>query len=225
MTHQQVGKNITIYIFILGLLTSINNSYLNEFNFLSISDIQISGLEDEKNLNLSNSIRNLNLTNILFLENYKIRDIINSENLVENFEVFKKYPSTLYIKISKTEFLARINEYGKNFILGSNGKLIEDNNEASLLPFIFGKPTIDEVLKVKRIFDESKFKYQNIKSLYFFPSKRWDIEINNGPSIKLPHENVKEVLDLIHKIIPNEKLSNIKLIDARIKNQIILNEY
>ncbi len=225
MTHQQVGKNITIYIFILGLLTSINNSYLNEFNFLSISDIQISGLENEKNLNLSNSIRNLNLTNILFLENYKIRDIINSENLVENFEVFKKYPSTLYIKISKTEFLARINEYGKNFILGSNGKLIEDNNEASLLPFIFGKPTIDEVLKVKRIFDESKFKYQNIKSLYFFPSKRWDIEINNGPSIKLPRENVKEVLDLIHKIIPNEKLSNIKLIDARIKNQIILNEY
>jgi len=225
MTHQQVGKNITIYIFILGLLTSINNSYLNEFNFLSISDIQISGLENEKNLNLSNSLRNLNLTNILFLENYKIRDIINSENLVENFEVFKKYPSTLYIKISKTEFLARINEYGKNFILGSNGKLIEDNNEASLLPFIFGKPTIDEVLKVKRIFDESKFKYQNIKSLYFFPSKRWDIEINNGPSIKLPHENVKEVLDLIHKIIPNEKLSNIKLIDARIKNQIILNEY
>jgi len=225
MTHQQIGKNITIYIFILGLLTSINNSYLNEFNFLSISDIQISGLEDEKNLNLSNGIRNLNLTNILFLENYKIREIINSENLVENFEVFKKYPSTLYIKISKTEFLARINEYGKNFILGSNGKLIEDNNEASLLPFIFGKPTIDEVLKVKRIFDESKFKYQNIKSLYFFPSKRWDIEINNGPSIKLPHENVKEVLDLIHKIIPNEKLSNIKLIDARIKNQIILNEY
>ncbi len=225
MTHQQVGKNITIYIFILGLLTSINNSYLNEFNFLSISDIQISGLENEKNLNLSNSLRNLNLTNILFLENYKIRDIINSENLVENFEVFKKYPSTLYIKISKTEFLARINEYGKNFILGSNGKLIEDNNEASLLPFIFGKPTIDEVLKVKRIFDESKFKYQNIKSLYFFPSKRWDIEINNGPSIKLPRENVKEVLDLIHKIIPNEKLSNIKLIDARIKNQIILNEY
>jgi len=131
----------------------------------------------------------------------------------------------LYIKISKTEFLARINEYGKNFILGSNGKLIEDNNDASLLPFIFGKPTLDEVLKVKRIFDESKFKYQNIKSLYFFPSKRWDIEINNGPSIKLPHENVKEVLDLIHKIIPNEKLSNIKLIDARIKNQIILNEY
>jgi len=225
MTHQQVGKNITIYIFILGLLTSINNSYLNEFNFLSISDIQISGLEDEKNLNLSNSIRNLNLTNILFLENYKIREIINSENLVENFEVFKKYPSTLYIKISKTEFLARINEYGKNFILGSNGKLIEDNNDASLLPFIFGKPTLDEVLKVKRIFDESKFKYQNIKSLYFFPSKRWDIEINNGPSIKLPRENVKEVLDLIHKIIPNEKLSNIKLIDARIKNQIILNEY
>jgi len=225
MTHQQVGKNITIYIFILGLLTSINNSYLNEFNFLSISDIQISGLEDEKNLNLSNSIRNLNLTNILFLENYKISEIINSENLVENFEVFKKYPSTLYIKISKTEFLARINEYGKNFILGSNGKLIEDNNDASLLPFIFGKPTLDEVLKVKRIFDESKFKYQNIKSLYFFPSKRWDIEINNGPSIKLPHENVKEVLDLIHKIIPNEKLSNIKLIDARIKNQIILNEY
>ena len=225
MMHQRIGKNITVYLLILGLLTSINNSYLNKLNFPSITDIQISGLENEKNLNLSNNIRNLNLTNIFFLDNYTIRNIINSENLVENFEVFKKYPSSLYIRISKTEFLARINNSGENFILGSNGKFIKDSNEASVLPFIFGKPTIDEVLKVKKVLDESKFKYENIKRLYFFPSKRWDIEINNGPNIKLPQENVKEVLDLIYEIIPTEKLLNIKLIDARIKNQIILNEY
>lgn len=225
MMRQRIGKNIITYLLILGLLTSINNSYLNKFHFSSITDIQISGLENEKNLSLSNNIRDLNLTNIFFLDNYTIRNIINSENLVENFEIFKKYPSSLYIKINKTEFLARINNYGENFILGSNGKFIKDSNEASVLPFIFGKPTIDEVLKVKKILDESKFKYENVKSLYFFPSKRWDIEINNGPNIKLPQENVKEVLDLIYEIIPTEKLLNNKLIDARIKNQIILNEY
>lgn len=225
MTHQRIGKNITIYLLVFGLLTSINNSYLNKFNFPTITDVQISGLENENNLNLSNNIRNLNLTNIFFLDNYTIRNIINSDDLVENFEVFKKYPSSLYIKISKTKFLARINNNGENFILGSNGKFIKDTNNTFVLPFIFGKPTIDEVLKIKKILDESKFKYENIKTLYFFPSKRWDIEINNGPNIKLPQDNIKEVLDLIHEIELSEKFPNIKLIDARIKNQIILNEY
>lgn len=225
MTHQRIGKNITIYLFILGLLTSINNSYLNKFNFPTIADVQISGLENENNLDLSNNIKNLNLENIFFLDDRTIRNIITSNNLVEKFEVFKKYPSSLYINISKTEFLGRINNYGENFILGSNGKFIKDSNNISVLPFIFGKPTINEVLNVKKILDESKFKYENVKTLYFFPSKRWDIEINNGPNIKLPQENIKEVLDLIYEIAPTKKLSNIKLIDARIKNQIILNEY
>ena len=60
--------------------------------------------------------------------------------------------------------------------------------------------------------------------MFFFPSKRWDIEIKNGIIIKLPKSNVKKSLNQSFELLNDEKFKNIKIIDIRIKNQIILNE-
>ena len=60
--------------------------------------------------------------------------------------------------------------------------------------------------------------------MFFFPSKRWDIEIKNGIIIKLPKSNVKKSLNQSFEVLNDEKFKNIKIIDIRIKNQIILNE-
>ena len=60
--------------------------------------------------------------------------------------------------------------------------------------------------------------------MFFFPSKRWDIEIKNGIIIKLPKLNVKKSLNQSFEVLNDEKFKNIKIIDIRIKNQIILNE-
>ena len=47
---------------------------------------------------------------------------------------------------------------------------------------------IKEFFKLKEIIDNSNFDYNEIKKLYFFPSKRWDIETKTGQLIKLPKE-------------------------------------
>ena len=39
------------------------------------------------------------------------------------------------------------------------------------LPFIFGKPSIDEFIKFTNIIDQSKLSFNQVKNLYFFPSK------------------------------------------------------
>ena len=66
------------------------------------------------------------------------------------------------------------------FFIGSNGKFIKNNSLNNQLPFIFGNPTIKEFLNFKEIIDKSKFSYDEIKNLYFFPSKRWDLELKNN---------------------------------------------
>ena len=76
----------------------------------------------------------------------------------------------------------------------------------------------------KKIIDNSKFEYQNIKNLFFFPSKRWDIETNNEIVIKLPKDETEQVLNLIYQMIFNQNFKDIKIIDARIKNQIIIDD-
>ncbi len=164
-------------------------------------------------------IENFNLKNIFIINKIDLKDEIESNTLVENYSIFKRYPSTLDINIEKTKFLAKINKNGQIFYIGSNGKYIKNNTLNNELPFIFGNPEVFEFFKIKQIIDKSKISYTEIKNLYFFPSKRWDIELTDNTIIKLPNDNIDLAFNLVI-----EFLNDHKFIDARIKNQIILND-
>jgi len=222
--HQRKSKNILIYFFLLFLFGSITNIGLYNSKFLNLSKIEISGLDENESKQLKNKIQNLKLKNIFFLNKNKIKNIIELNTLIENYQIFKIYPSNLYIKINKTKLLAKINQSGKIMLLGSNGKLSETISTNQQLPFIFGKPKVEEFLNFKIIIDQSKFSYDEIENFYFFPSKRWDIELKNKIILKLPNEDIKNTLDYLFEFLNNKNLYSSRIIDARINNQIILND-
>ena len=222
--HQRKSKNILIYFFLLFLFGSITNIGLYNSKFLNLSKIEISGLDENESKQLKNKIQNLKLKNIFFLNKNKIKNIIELNNLIENYQILKIYPSNLFIKINKTKLLAKINQSGKIMLLGSNGKLSETISTNQQLPFIFGKPKVEEFLNFKIIIDQSKFSYDEIENFYFFPSKRWDIELKNKIILKLPNEDIKNTLDYLFEFLDNKNLYNSRIIDARINNQIILND-
>ena len=220
---QQKGKRILIYFLLLFLVCSINNIKLNEIKFSNISDIKVLGLGNKNNDILYEKISNLNLGNIFSINEKNLINIIESSNLVEKYDVFKIYPSSLYINIQQTEFLARNNHKGINLIIGSNGKFIKNKTYEDFLPFIFGNPEIKKFLKFKEDIDKSKFKYKDIKNFYYFSTDRWDIELMNNVMIKLPVKNVKKTLDIVFDFLQSD-IDNINIVDARIENQIILND-
>lgn len=222
--HQRKSKNILIYFFLLFLFGSITNTGLYNSKFLNLSKIEISGLDENESRQLKNKIENLKLKNIFFLNENKIKNIIELNTLIENYQILKIYPSNLYIKINKTKLLAKINQSGKIMLLGSNGKLSETISTNQQLPFIFGKPKVEEFLNFKIIIDQSKFSYDEIENFYFFPSKRWDIELKNKIILKLPNEDIKNTLDYLFEFLNNKNLYSSRIIDARINNQIILND-
>jgi cell division protein FtsQ len=222
--HQQKNKKILIYFFLLFLVGSINNININNLKFQNVKNINVNGLENEDNLIISKKIKNLKLDNIYLINKKDINTLIESNNLVEKYFIFKKYPSSLNINIDKTSFLARISKNGKIYDLGSNGKLIENKYSNNQLPFVFGNPEIIEFFNIKKIIDESQIPFEEIESLYFFLSKRWDLELRNNIIIKLPNDNIKESLKLASEFLHNNEFKDIKIIDARIKNQIILND-
>jgi cell division protein FtsQ len=222
--HQRKGKKILAYFFLLLLVGSINNINLIDLKFKKINNINVTGLGDSGNTILLKDIRNLNLNNIFLINRNKIINQIDSNSLVEKYVIFKRYPSSLYVNIKKTKFLARINDNGKIFLVGSNGKLSENDFLNNQLPFIFGKPNINEFLNFKEIIDQSKISYNEIENLYFFSSKRWDLELKNNIIIKLSKNHTKESLELALEFLHSGEFRDIKMIDARIKNQIILND-
>ena len=222
--HQRKSKKILIYFFLLFLVGSINNININNLKFQSVKNINVTGLENEDNSIISKKIKNLKLDNIYLINKKDLNTLIESNNLVEKYFIFKKYPSSLNINIDKTSFLARISKNGKIYDLGSNGKLIENKYSNNQLPLVFGNPEIIEFFNIKKIIDESQISFEEIESLYFFLSKRWDLELRNNIIIRLPNDNIKESLKLASEFLHNNEFKDIKIIDARIKNQIILND-
>ena len=219
---QQKSKKIIIYFFLFLMIGTLNNKNFNSIHFIKINEITIIGLDEKNNLQLMNDINYMKLNNLFYLNKSKLIEIINANSLVENFSVFRKYPSTLNIKIDKTNFLASLKKNGESFILGSNGKLIKLGIMDIDVPFIFGDLEIKNFFEFKKAIDESDLNYNEIKKLFFFKSGRWDIETKNDILIKLPKDGVKEALNFfINFTIKNKKIN---MIDLRQKNQIVTNE-
>ena len=217
--QQRKSKKILIYFFLLILVGSINNTNLSDLKLHNINEINIIGLDIKDKSILLKKIKNTHLNNIFSINKNDLINEIELNSLVEKYLIFKRYPSTLDIKIDKTKFLAKINKNGQIFYLGSNGKFTKNDFSNNQLPYIFGNPDIIEFFSIKEIIDKSKISYSEIKNLYFFPSKRWDLELKNNTIIKLPNDNTNLALNLAI-----EFLNDHKFIDARIKNQIILND-
>jgi len=222
--HQRKSKKILFYLFLLLFVGSINNIQLNKFEFNKIKKISILGLDEKENETLLKNLNKLNLENIFFMSAQEIGKIIEKNSLVENYSIFKKYPSSLKIQIKKTNLLARINKNGKVFIVGSNGKLIQNKKTDKYLPYIFGKPNIENFLQFKSILDKSKFSYDEIKNLYYFPSNRWDLQLKNNIVIKLSKDNLKKKLDHASVFMDDNQNIYFKIIDMRVNNQIIVND-
>jgi len=217
--QQLKSKKILIYFFLLLTVGSINNINFNSLKLQNINNIDITGLDIKDKSILLKEIQNFDLNNIFLIAKMDLTNEIESNSLVENYFVFKRYPSSLNINIEKTQFLAKINKNGQIFFIGSNGKFIKNDSLNNQLPFIFGNPTVKEFFKIREIIDKSKISYSEIKNLYFYQSKRWDLELRDNTIIKLPIDDIDLALNLAIEFLDDNKL-----IDARIENQIILND-
>ena len=222
--HLLISKKITIYLLLFCFLVSINNVSLINTSFPKIKKIEITGLNPNEKKKIENIINDANFKNIFHLDKQYLKKKISSINIIEQFEIFKNYPSTLKIFIVKTKILAQTKRNGYDYLIGSNGKLIENKDFILEIPFIFGDLDIPEFLELKRKIDSSLFEFDKISNLYLYKSNRWDIETRNGNLIKLPKNNIKEVLNLYVRMSDEKKINGKTIVDFRQKNQIILNE-
>jgi len=220
--HQKKSKSIFIYLFFFVFLGTINNQKIINLNLFEVKNFQISGLDNNK-IQLENKIYKITDSKIFFIDKNLFTSLLNSNSLIESFYVFKIYPTTLKIKIKKTNFLARSNINGEIFLIGSNGKLTKDfaSSKSEELPLIFGSPDVEKFSKIFFIINNSKIEYENIKNIFFYKSGRVDLEMKSNILLKLPISNLMNVLNNISQLLSNDQFKK-KIIDARVPNQIIL---
>ena len=194
---QQISKKILVYLFFFIIFGSLNNKNLSNIKLPMITLIKVTGIEEDNNFSKNKILEFFELKNLFFLNKSEIKKLIDSNNIVEKYSVFKKYLSTIEI---------------------------EAEEEIKNIAQIFGDFNSQEFFRLKTIIDYSNFDYNDIENLIFFPSGRWDIQTKSGILIRLPKEKIKESLNFSLSILLDDKTKNAKLIDLRQRNQVILNE-
>tara|TARA_B110000259_G_scaffold17617_1_gene18648 strand:+ start:500 stop:1177 length:678 start_codon:yes stop_codon:yes gene_type:complete len=223
--HQLIDKQnkIIIYLIFLLVLSTTSTKFTANYNGYSskINKINIEGLSDIDNSKILRELNNLLYENILIIQKEEIKKILNKHNIIEEYNIKKIYPSTININIKPTKYIARISN-DDQLLVGANGKLIKDKKNNKKLPYIFGEFNSNEFLIFKKNIEQSKFAFKGFKTLYFFPSNRWDILTNDDILIKLPQDNFLELLNLAHKMINSNEFKNKNLIDLRVNNHLII---
>ena len=222
--HQLIDKKnkIVLYLLLLLILSTTSGKFTENQNSFSskINQINIEGLSNIDNSKIFNELNHLIYVSILLVSKEEIHKVIDKYNIIEEYSIKKIYPSTININIKSTKFVARLSSSDQ--LVGANGKLVKDEYNSEILPYLFGEFNSKNFLNFKKNITKSKFTFTKFKTLYFFPSNRWDILTNDNILIKLPQKNISRSLDLAHKIINSNNLKNKKLIDLRVNNHLII---
>ena len=229
MMHRSIDRKLRLFFYlILFLLLSTqiakNKNIKSNINN-KLNSIEVIGLSEENNLKVYEGLKFLLTESIFFINKKELQNILRKNNLIDYFYVRKIYPNLIQVKIKQADLLAITNQNNKKFYIGSNGKLIPINQITvfnNKLPFVYSKSNYIDFVKLKKIIDKSKFKFEEIESFYYFPSNRWDIKTKDGFLIKLPEQNIAKSLKFAELIIESKKFEDKKVIDLRISKNIIL---
>ena len=74
--HQRKSKKLLIYFFLLIIISSTNNISFTNLEFQKVRNIEVSGLGEIENKLITDQIKNLNLSNIFFINKAEINNLI-----------------------------------------------------------------------------------------------------------------------------------------------------
>ena len=150
-----ITKKRTLVVLILLLLTTITSPQkvsISKFNLKKII-IKNNFLLSEKDIR--KSLLKIYDKNLLILDSKEVENILKQNSYIQGFEIKKKYPDTLIIKIFEKRPIAILFKKRNKFYLSETGfnQFYEIKNLQDL-PYVFGK---------------KKFKllYEDLKKLIF----------------------------------------------------------
>ncbi len=224
---QSISKlKLYLYLFFFVFLSSIFNFKLIE-NFQDrfiLKQVNINGLSNNEKKIIENELSNFQNINIFKLRKDKLIESLNKFNFLENIYVNKIIPSSININLSKTSILGKTLLNGKKFYIGENGKFINSKQlfEKNDVATVFGNFKIDEYLNLLKILKDHNLDINSIKKYSYYKNKRWDLLFSNDLTLMLPSKDIEKSIKVYKKLLDNGNLINIKIIDLRITNQIIL---
>ena len=217
---------IYLYLFFLIFLSSIFNfKYLENYkDMVSLKRINIYGVSYNERINIEKELNKLKNTNIFKIDEFNVLKKMSKFNFIEGIYVKKILPSSININLSTTSILGKTFLNGEEFYIGKNGKFINSNQifKKYKTATVFGEFEVKEFVNLYNILNSQQLKINEIDYYYYFKNRRWDLVFSNGLTLKLPTKNKKDSIKIFKELKDKNKLTNTKIIDLRVSNQIIM---
>tara|TARA_B100001123_G_C15316388_1_gene1026252 strand:- start:1598 stop:2284 length:687 start_codon:yes stop_codon:yes gene_type:complete len=219
-------RKIYFYLALLLILLSIHNlNFINSTNeFFKIKKIILKGnIKESLNQEISISLDKFYNYNIFTINPEEIKNTLDNFSIISKYKVKKEYPSVIKIDLKKAKILAYYFENNQKIYIADNEKIIKKINFLSKdLPFIEGDIDIKKFFILKKSLRNNGFELNDFNKLYFFKSNRWDLLYKNKILVKLSIDDLDYSLSLLKDIIQSSNTNDIKIIDLRIKNRIVI---
>ena len=212
-------------IFFIFLSSIFNFKFLDNYQELfTLKKININGISNYEKRKIEKELNNFQNTNIFKLGKDKVLKNLNQFNYLENIYINKIIPSSINVNLSKTSIIGKTIRNGETFYIGNNRKFINFNELSDTIETasVFGNFKMEEYINLLNILKNNKLNIKNIKNYNYYKNKRWDLLFFNGLTLKLPSKKLEESIQIYNKLLDNGNLTNIKIIDLRVTNQIIL---
>jgi len=220
---------VFLLLILLIFLSTFNPLDLNFSSISKASFFKIKNIEVENNIlvNKDKIIKNLNNIlnkNIFLIREKEIKDPLKKINFLEKVDVKKIYPNKILIKVYETKPLAILLKNKKKFIIDSSSNLVSTNKKDNLndLPRIFGEDAENNFIYFVNQLKKNNFPLQQIEAYYYFQIGRWDIQLVNGRTIKLPYDNIDDAILKSIKLLEDKDFKNYNIIDLRVDRKIIV---
>ena len=217
-----MNKRIVIALALLIILTTITSQEKITFPKFALKNINIENNSLLKDREIKMLLLNLYDQNLIFLKNKEIEKALMKNSFIESFNVKKKYPDTLNLKIFEKKPVLILQNKKKKFYLSEKTDLIENKaiQDYENLPYVFGNR------------EDFKIFYKNLKKINFptniikkytlYELNRWDLETVEKKTIKLPPKNYIKSLKNYLKIKDKKNFQKYEVFDYRISDQLIL---
>ncbi len=210
---------LLLFLFLLTTFNFNNSNLLNLFfKIKNVEYVKTSYVEENIKSEVIDFVLNKNL---FLIDKKQIKDLFSRSIWVERIEIKKKFPNQLNILITEYFPIAYFVKNNQMYIINNNFKssVISNNiNTANLLKI----ENTDKEIEYKLFLQELKKHtdlYASLEEVRFIYKDRWDLKLNNGTLIKLGTYSLEEQLNNI-KIV--SKKNNLKLIDLRTKDRVII---
>jgi len=145
---------------------------------------------------------------------------------VKAVRVERRFPDTLFIRISEKEPVALWQNQSKTYLVDRDGELVEikETHKYKDLLLVVGHEAPQEVGKLLTLLEEFPELKARITAATHLRSMRWDIKLDGKIDVKLPEKEADRALAYLLNLEKNHYLMDQEVIsiDMRLPGQLIL---